>query len=141
MGNDVTKKYSDVISFTKKKHYATLLVFLTTVIQVHFPKFNVLPFHYNYQFNLAIKYKESVKRGHTAFIHLCNLSKPHRLKYDIRERETWAVPFSRTNRGKDRLPCQISILLNNLEKENVDLTAVSRQILQGYFISRAIASE
>lgn len=106
-----------------------------------FSQFNVLPFDYHNEFNLAMKYRESVKRGHTGFIHLCNLSKPHHLKYSIQERETWAVPFSRTSHGKDRLPCRISVLLNNLEGEHINLHIVSRRMLKQYFLSRATICE
>lgn len=57
-GGQRHKIYSDVISFTNKKalrHVAC--IFYDSHTSILFSKLNVLPFHYNYQFNISMKYK------------------------------------------------------------------------------------
>lgn len=101
-----------------------------------FASLNVLPFQHLYNFNLIMKYKLSIKNNNSTFIKLCNLKRPHDASYNIRKKDSWLVPFSRTNHGLDRLQHRMPSCLNSLEKRNLDIHTICKKTLKEHFFTQ-----
>lgn len=133
MGNDVQKNFSRLSVLQKKALRHVAQVAHDAHTGHLFSALNVLPFYQLYDFNLAVKYVTSVRRNDINFLNLCKLEKPGEVQYNIRNREIWAVPFSRTEQGRNRLECRMLVLLNNFSKKNIDISTITRQKLKGHY--------
>lgn len=94
---------SKLLSLQKKKPSVAQQMFRTTLTQVNYSPCSVCFLSYMYETNALLKYKSFLKYNLMYFLRLCNLSKPYEIPYNMRTREIWLVPFSRTNHGQNRL--------------------------------------
>lgn len=99
-----------------------------------FATLNVLPLQYNFQFNLIMKYKHSLKFNNEPFRSLCNLRKPHKYQYNIRNRDEWLIPFSRTNHGLNRLEHCMPFYLGRLHCHGIDVSSITRKELKRFLV-------
>lgn len=102
-----------------------------------FDTLNVLPLQHNFQFNLIMKYKYSLKFQNEIFLRLCNLRTPHEHQYNVRNRHLFLIPFSLTNHGFHRLEHCMPTFLGDLQSQGIDLCTTTKKEFKRYLILNA----
>lgn len=99
-----------------------------------FIKFNVLQLEQLYEFNLFAKYKHGL-RSKSNFLTLCQLKESSATPYSIRKRDTWHIPFSRTNYGLKSLKHIMPNFLNYLNNKGISADMLTKKQWKEYLIS------
>lgn len=99
-----------------------------------FREYNILPIDQIHRFNLIMKYRQSLLSNNACSLKLCNLRKTTQSHYNIRQRPSWFVPYSRTNHGLKRLQHSIPACFNMFENKGIAIFSMPKKELGNLLI-------
>lgn len=97
-----------------------------------FSTLKICPLENFYNVNLALKCQKYFRCNNHSFLLLCKLTIPKAISYNIRERDRWLIPFSRTKYGMSSLSYLVPRLLNEFERNGICIQRSSRSAIKRY---------